>query len=280
LIKIAILYFFVGFGLFHIDLQNFSSFSPNGVFGILEGAGFIFLAYIGFGRIATLGEEVKNPQQTLSLSILLALTLSVIIYILTGFTATGLLDYRVLAQSGSPIADAAKVIGNNALVAAVSLGALIATVSVLLTNLIGLSRVSFAMARDGQLPKTAAKMSSRFGTPYISILIKGAITAFLPLVLDLKQAVAMTSFGILFTHVVVNFSAIRLRKKMSHSTTFRAPLYPLIPFLGILSCIILMFSLPEESWIVAAMIIVASAGFYYLRSKRRLKKATLALKNR
>ena len=271
LAKIAILCLFVGFGIFHINFQNFSSFSPNGIFGILEGAGFIFFAYLGFGRIAALGEEVKNPQRTLPLSILLALTISIVIYILTGFTTTGLQDYRVLAQSGSPLADAAKATGNYVLVAAVSLGALIATVSVLLTNLIGLSRVSFAMARDGQLPKTAAKISSRFGTPYISILVMGAITVFLPLILDLKQTVAMTSFGILSTHVVVNLSAIRLRKKMPHSTTFRAPFYPLIPLLGILSCIILMFSLPEESWIVAAVIVTASASFYFLKSKWRPK---------
>jgi APA family basic amino acid/polyamine antiporter len=277
LTKIAILCLFIGFGIFHINYQNFSTFSPNGTFGILEGAGFIFFAYIGFGRIATLGEEVKNPQRTLPLSILLALMISVIIYILTGFTATGLQDYRVLAQSGSPLADAAAATGNNILVVAVSLGALIATTSVLLTNLLGLSRVSFAMARDGQLPKTVAKISTRFRTPYVSILVMGVITALLPLIFDLKQTVAMTSFGILSTHVIVNLSATRLRKKMPQSTTFKAPFYPLIPILGILSCITLMLSLPEESWIVAAIIMASSASLYFLRSRRRLKRR-LALK--
>jgi APA family basic amino acid/polyamine antiporter len=242
------------------------------VFGILEGAGFIFFAYLGFGRIATLGEEVKNPQRTLPLSILLSLTVSAIVYVLTGLVATGLQDYRVLAQSGSPLADAAKATGNNALVAAVSLGALIATVSVLLTNLIGLSRVSFAMARDGQLPKTAAKVSSRFGTPYTSILIMGAVTASLAFFLDLKQTVAITSFGLLSTHVVVNLSAMILRKKTPRSNTFRVPFYPVIPLLGIISCVILMFSLPEESWIVAAAIVAFSAGFYFVRAKWRLRR--------
>jgi APA family basic amino acid/polyamine antiporter len=272
LIKIAILCLFVGFGVFSMNLQNFSSFNPKGVFGILEGAGFIFFAYLGFGRIATLGEEVKNPQRTLPLSILLSLMVSVVVYILTGFVATGLQDYKVIAQSGSPLADAAKATGNSALVAAVSLGALIATVSVLLTNLIGLSRVSFAMARDGQLPKTAAKISSRFGTPYASILVMGAVTASLAFVLDLRQTVAITSFGLLSTHVVVNLSAIVLRKKTPRSNTFRVPFYPIIPLLGILSCVILMFSLPEESWIAAAAIVAFSAGFYFMRSEWRLRR--------
>jgi APA family basic amino acid/polyamine antiporter len=128
------------------------------------------------------------------------------------------------------------------------------------------------MARDGQLPKTAAKTSSRFGTPYISILIMGAVTASLALVLDLKQTVAITSFGLLSTHVVVNLSAIRLRKKMPRSNTFRVPFYPVIPLLGVLSCIILMFSLPEESWIVAAVIVAFSASFYFMRLKWRLRR--------
>ncbi len=267
IIKIAILSLFIGFGIFQIHPQNFSQFSPNGLFGILQGAGFIFFAYLGFGRIAALGEEVKNPERNLPLAVLIALVVSVIIYVLTGLTATGLQDYHILAQSGSPIAEAAKVMGNFTIVAAVSFGALIATISVLLTNLIGSSRVAFAMARNGQLPKAIAKVSSRFGTPYISIFVMGALLTVLVFALDLKQTVAITSFAILSVHLTVNFSAIRLRKKMTSTEGFRVPLYPLIPSLGILSCIILMFSLPQESWIVAAIVVAISAILYLLRRR-------------
>jgi APA family basic amino acid/polyamine antiporter len=265
--KIAILCLFIGFGIFQINPQNFSQFSPNGSFGILQGAGFIFFAYLGFGRIATLGEEVKNPERNLPLSVLIALIVSVVVYILTGLTATGLENYRILAQSGSPLAEAAKAIGNFTLVAAVSLGALIATASVLLTNLLGLSRVAFAMARNGQLPKSIAKVSSKFGTPYVSILSMGALLTLLAFALDLKQTVAITSFAILSVHLAVNLSAIRLRKKMPNSTKFRVPFYPVIPSLGLLSCIILMFSLPQESWIVAAVVVAISAVLYLTRRK-------------
>lgn len=268
IVKIAILCLFIGVGIFQIHPQNFSQFSPNGSFGILQGAGFIFFAYLGFGRIAALGEEVKNPERNLPLSILIALVVSVLIYVLTGFTATGLQDYHILAQSGSPIAEAAKVMGNFTIVAAVSFGALIATVSVLLTNLIGSSRVAFAMARNGQLPKSIAKVSSRFGTPYISVLVMGALLTALVSALDLKQTVAITSFAILSVHLTVNFSAIRLRKKMPSSTRLRVPLYPLVPSLGLLSCIILMFSLPQESWIVAAAVVIASAVLYLLLTRK------------
>jgi APA family basic amino acid/polyamine antiporter len=267
LTKIAILCLFIAVGIFQINAHNYSQFAPNGFFGILQGAGFIFFAYLGFGRIATLGEEVKNPTRTLPLSILIALATSVIIYILTGFTATGLQDYRILAQSGSPIADAARVTGSFAIVAVISFGALIATASVLLTNLIGLSRVSFAMARNGQLPKSIAKIHSKFGTPYISILIMGALMAALALVFDLRQTAAITSFSILSTHVVLNYSAIRLRKKIPNLRTFKAPLYPVIPSLGLVSCVVLMFSLPEESWIVAAVVVIATSVYYLLGKK-------------
>ena len=153
------------------------------------------------------------------------------------------------------------------LVAAVSFGALIAIVGVLLTNLIGLSRVAFAMARNGQLPKSIAKVSSRFGTPYIAVLAMSALLIVLAVVLDLKQTVAITSFALLSTHLIVNFSALRLRKKMPGSARFRVPFYPLIPFLGLVSCIILMFSLPIESWIVAAVVVAISAVLYLLRKK-------------
>ncbi len=267
ILKIAILVLFIGFGIFQIHPQNFSQFSPNGWFGILQGAGFIFFAYLGFGRIATLGEEVKNPERNLPLSILIALTVSIALYLLTGFTATGLRDYHILAQSGSPLAEAARATGNFTLVAAVSLGALIATVSVLLTNLIGLSRVAFAMARNSQLPKSISRVSSRFGTPYVSVLAMGALIAILAFALDLKQTVAITSFALLSTHLIVNLCAIRLRKKMPSSKGFRVPFYPIIPSLGLLSCIVLMFSLPQESWIVAAIVVTFSIILYMARRK-------------
>jgi len=267
LTKIVILCLFIGIGIFHIDSRNYMQFAPNGFFGILQGAAFIFFAYLGFGRIATLGGEVKNPTRTLPLSILFALAICVILYILTGIVATGLQDYRILAESGSPIADAAKVMGNFTIVAIISFGALIATASVLLTNLIGLSRVSFAMARNGQLPKSIAKVHSRFGTPYISILAMGALMAALAFFLDLKQTAAITSFSILSTHVALNYSAIRLRKKIPNLKTFKAPLYPVIPLLGMVSCIILMFSLPKESWVVAATVVIVCSIYYILKNR-------------
>lgn len=210
---------------------------------------------------------MENPKRTLPLAILVALAASVILYVVTGLVATGLQDYRILAGSGSPIADAAKATGSFAVVATVSFGALVATVSVLLTNLLGLSRVSFAMARNGQLPKSLAKIHSKFGTPYISILITGALMAVLTFFFDLKQTAAITSFSMLSTHIILHSSAIRLRKKIPSLKTFKVPLHPLIPSLGVVSCVILMFSLPVESWIASAVAMIAISALYLLRKR-------------
>jgi APA family basic amino acid/polyamine antiporter len=269
LIKIAILSIFVIVGVFQIHPQNYSPFMPYGPFGILQGAGFIFFAYLGFGRIAALGEEVKDPKRTLPLSILFALAASAILYVVTGLVATGLAGYKSLGNSGSPIALAASATGNFLLIKTVSLGAVVALVSVLLTNLLGLSRVSFAIARNRQFPKSLSKIHSKFGTPYVSILITGGLMATLASFLSLPQSAAITSFSMLCTHIILHTSAIRLRKKVPNLTTFKAPFFPLIPCLGLVSCVILMFSLPELAWFVAAGIIIVSSLYYVLQRKQQ-----------
>jgi APA family basic amino acid/polyamine antiporter len=124
------------------------------------------------------------------------------------------------------------------------------------------------MARNKQLPKSIAKVSSRFGTPYISILTMGALLTVLTFVLDLKQAAAITSFSLLCVHLAVNVSAINLRRRKADAAKFRVPLYPLIPSLGLVSCLILMFSLPQESWAVAAAVVIASAALYLLLTRK------------
>ncbi|MCJ7634962.1 amino acid permease, partial [Candidatus Bathyarchaeota archaeon] len=267
LVKMAILCLFIGFSFSHVQLQHYSEFVPNGFSGILQGAGFIFFAYLGFGRIATLSEEVKNPERTLPRAILMALTVSIVIYLLTAFTAIGLEDYRMLAQSGSPIVDAAETTGNLGLVSAVSFGALVATVSVLLTTLIGLSRVSFAMSRNGQLPMSVSRISSRFGTPYVSIALMGALMVAIIGFLDLRQTVAITSFSILLTHVILNFCAFRLRRVRPNSKSFKSPFYPILPLAGMGSCLILLFSLPLESWITATVVVAISSGLYLFQQE-------------
>jgi APA family basic amino acid/polyamine antiporter len=125
------------------------------------------------------------------------------------------------------------------------------------------------MARNGQIPKIIAKIHPRFGTPYVSILIMGMFMAILALVFDLRQTSAITSFSILSTHVVLNYCAIRVRKRMPDVKSFKAPLYPLIPLLGVVSCCILLLSLPFEAWLVSSAVVAVL--IFWLVVKRNVQ---------
>ena len=146
-LKIAALCIFIAVGIFHVKASNFSPAFPNGFPGVIGGAALIFFAYLGFGRIATVAEEVKDAEKTIPLSILLSLGLSTLLYLLVSSIAVGIVGYGKLSASGSPLADAMSATGNDLATWAVSIGGILATASVLLTTILGVSRVSFSMAR-------------------------------------------------------------------------------------------------------------------------------------
>lgn len=264
LIKISILCFFIAMGISYLNFQNLTPFMPNGWNGVLQGAAFIFFAYIGFARITTIAEEVKDPRRTIPLAIVLSLGISSILYLSTSFIAVALLNYKHLATSGSPLGDAIKVTGNPLAVILVSIGALAATTSVLLTTVIGVSRVSFAMSRNGELPSFMSNLHPRLGTPYLSILLIGVVMTSLAAFADFKNVIAISNFGSLCYYTIANLSAFLLRKKYpSSKRPFESPFYPLTPLVGIVTCGALLLFLTTESWI-AGIIGVMIGGVYYL----------------
>jgi APA family basic amino acid/polyamine antiporter len=259
--KLFILVCFVVFGISAVNQGNItSSFLPHGSIGILQGAAFMFFAFAGFARITVIGEEVKDPKKTIPRAILLALGVSTIIYLLVSYTAIGLVGYEALANSGSPLADAAHQEGS-IIVLLVSLGALAATFSVLLTTLLGTSRVSFAMARNKDLPKFFNKLHPKRSVPYVAILIFGVIMTLFAAFTDLTSAVAIANFASLFYYAVANYAALKIDK----------PRYPkIIPIIGLLTCILLLFFLTPTAWIIGSLSIVIGL-VYYLAIKKRIK---------
>jgi APA family basic amino acid/polyamine antiporter len=166
-LKLSALALFVIIGFSHLDFSLYEPFSPNGIRGVLSSAALIFFAYTGFGRPATAAEEIKDPKHTIPRSIVLSLVLASIVYILVGIVSTGLIPYQNISDSGSPITDAIEYgIKIYWLKIFVSFAAIVATVSVLLTSIIGVSRVSFAMARDDLLPRFFSKMHKKL-SPHI-----------------------------------------------------------------------------------------------------------------
>jgi APA family basic amino acid/polyamine antiporter len=259
--KLFILVCFVVFGISAVNQGNItSSFLPHGSIGILQGAAFMFFAFAGFARITVIGEEVKDPKKTIPRAILLALGVSTIIYLLVSYTAIGLVGYEALANSGSPLADAAHQEGS-IIVLLVSLGALAATFSVLLTTLLGTSRISFAMARNKDLPKFFNKLHPKRSVPYVAILIFGVIMTLFAAFTDLTSAVAIANFASLFYYAVANYAALKIDK----------PRYSkIIPIIGLLTCILLLFFLTPTAWIIGSLSIVIGL-VYYLAIKKRIK---------
>jgi APA family basic amino acid/polyamine antiporter len=196
---------------------------------------------------------VKNPRKIIPLAIILALGISTVIYMLVSFTAIGLVGYEGLAVSGSPLADAARSESNNAAFL-ISIGALAATLSVLLTTLLGLSRVSFAMARNRDLPQFFMKLHPKYSVPYNTILVFGLMMTIFAVFTDLTRAIAISNFASLLYYAIANYAALRLEK----------PVFPrVVPVLGLTSCVLLLFFLVRDAWIIGSIALLAGIMYYY-----------------
>ncbi|MEK6954275.1 MAG: amino acid permease [Candidatus Micrarchaeota archaeon] len=240
--KIAILLFFILFGIGRISYDNFEEPLGKGLGGIISGAAIIFFAFAGFGRSATIAEEVINPKTTIPRAILLALTVCTAIYLLTGFVSIGMLGADKLSLSKAPIAEAISLAGSRYAVILVAIGALAATASVLLTEILGISRIAYSMARNSQLPAFLSKIHSKYGTPYVAILSSAILMALLALFVDFRQIIEMSSLGLLGYYAVTNLSAFMMKRKnglMEHLSRFRA-------LIGLLSCVALMLYLAKN----------------------------------
>ena len=270
ILKVSALALFVIIGFAHLNFNFYYPFAPKGLKGILNGAALIFFAFIGFGRPTTTAEEIKNPRRTVPLSVGLALGISFLTYLLVGFTLVGLEPYQQLANSGSPLADAIDYgIKIYWLKVFISFAAIAATLSVLLTTLIGVSRVTFAMARDGYLPKYLSKVHWKYGTPYRAVLITGLFMSFLPLVVNISQSANITNFCSLLVYALVNLSAIFMWKK---SKKKHEKLFLFISLLGLISCVILMFFLSWLSWLVGIIWLLIGLFYYRTYVKTFLKR--------
>ena len=262
--KLLILTFFVIFGLGHINTANFTPFAPFEI-GVFYGAFYIFFAYGGFARVAVIAEEVKDAKRNVPRAILLSLAISTIFYILVGVVAVGLLGKTELEKSKSPLTEAIGITGSEAARYVVSAGGLLATASVLLTSILGVSRMAYAMARRKDLPKPLSKLHERYNTPYYSVWIVGVLMTLLVLLIDLTSVVAISTFALLFYYALANVSAFRLKVQKRTYPRF-------IPILGAATCLallILILFVSPQAWIIGVTGLVAGAIYYAARGKLR-----------
>ena len=176
---------------------------------MLQAAGLLFFAFAGYARIATMGEEVRDPARIIPRTIIIALATALLIYALVATAALAALGPEALAGSREPLADVVAAAGWEAAVPLVRVGAALASLGALLAMIAGIGRTSLAMARDSELPGVLARIHPRFRTPYIAELGLGLLVAAIVLIADLRGAIAFSSFGVLLYYVVANLSALR-----------------------------------------------------------------------
>ena len=288
-IKLVIVVMVIGIGVFLINPANWHPFAPYGYTGVsffgrtlfgqtaqggqplgmFAGAAIIFFAYIGFDSVSVHSEEAKNPAKDVPIGIIASLIICTILYILVSAVLTGMVPYKEI-NIDAPVVDAFKRAGLVWMQYLVAAGAMTGITSVLLVMMLSQPRVMLALARDGLVPKGFfGDIHPKFRTPWKSTILTGLFVAGMAGFIPLSILAEMTSIGTLFAFVIVCGAVMVMRKTNPDANRpFRAPLVPLVPILGILTCLLLMFSLPEENWYRLIIWLAIGLVIYFLYGRR------------
>jgi APA family basic amino acid/polyamine antiporter len=255
-VKLLVLGFFVLASVRYVKPAHWSPFAPNGFSGIAAGAAIVFFAYIGFDAVSTVAEECKNPRRDMPIGIIGSLVLCTLIYAVVAAVFTGMIPYDALRQTlateqAEPLTLAMKFVSMpNWMVGVVAFGSVVAHTAVLLVFQLGQPRIFFAMARDGLLPRVFAKVHPKFRTPHVTTIVTGGFVGVTAMFTSLDEMVNLTNIGTLFAFILICLGIIVLRfKDPTRERPFRVPFGPvLLPVLGIVSCLGLIYYLPPSSW--------------------------------
>lgn len=226
--------------------------------GVLQSAGLLFFAFAGYARIATLGEEVRDPARTIPRAILVALAVTLAVYAAVAVAVLAVLGPRRVAATATPLVDAVRVAGAGWLVPIVAVGAVLAALGSLLSLLLGVSRTALAMARDRHLPHQLDAVHPRFAVPHRAEIAVGVVAAALAAAVDLRGAIGFSSFAVLAYYAIANASAFTLRPG-------EGALPKVIPVLGALGCVVVAFALPATSVIAGTAFLAVGALVFWVR---------------
>ncbi|MGW6026180.1 APC family permease [Streptomyces sp. NPDC055099] len=242
------------------DVSRLELGGDAGAGGVLEAAGLLFFAFAGYARIATLGEEVRDPRRTIPRAIPLALGITLAVYVAVAVAVLVVLGPGGLAGTTAPLTDAVRAAGVPELAPVVRAGAAVAALGSLLALILGISRTTLAMARDHHLPHALAAVHPRFHVPHRAELAVGAVVVALVAFADLRGAIGFSSFGVLAYYAVANAAAWTLTP--SEGRPPRA-----VPAVGLAGCLLLALSLPLSSVISGAIVLATGAVAYFVRRR-------------
>jgi APA family basic amino acid/polyamine antiporter len=248
---LSLLYFIIS-GLPQVKVASFTPFFTGGIGGILQATALIFFAFTGYARIATLGEDVREPSKTIPKAIVLTLATTSILYLLIMIIAIGVLGTDLLGTSPAPLFATAEKIASPGLRTIIGLAAVTAMLGVLLSQILGISRMLFAMGRRRDLPAFFEKTNSRSAVPVISVLFTGAVILTLVVMGNLPQIAATASFTILLYYSVANLAAWRLPKEQRRFP--RA-----VQVIGLIFCISMALALDWQ--VILTGLVVLLIGF-------------------
>lgn len=248
----------------HVNLANWEHFLPFGWHGVMQGAALVFFAYIGFDALSTAAEETVNPQRNLPLSIIASVMICAAIYVIVAGLLTTVVPYTTLDVK-SPVTNAILTLGYPLVAGMIAVGAIAGLTTGMLVMYYGLSRLTLAMARDGLLPTLFAKVSTRTQTPKTIIIISGIIMVAVAGFVPLDEAAELVNIGTLAAFTIVCAGVIALRiLRPDLARPFKLPWNPLIPGLGIICCLYLMYHLPALTWWRFLVWIVIGLVIYFL----------------
>lgn len=269
-LKLAILALFCAIAFTAYDQGNLADFAPAGMAGITSGASVAFFSYIGFDAITTAGEEVKNPRRNIPLAIMICIGVVTVLYCLVAVAAIGALSADDVANKPaalSLIVD--RVTGSSIGGGIIAFGAVVAIASVVLAVMYGQTRILMSMSRDGLIPRVFERISPKTSTPVAGTWIVAAVFAVPAAVVPLDVVMNLTTIGTLAVMAVVNVAVIVLRRtRPDLRRSFRMPLFPLTPLLGIGFCVYLIYGTGLATWVQFAVFLVAGAVVYALYGRR------------
>src|SRR5712671_4329138 len=279
-IKVGVVLFVIGLGIHYINFSNWghdwSSFAPMGVGGIGAGAAYIFFAYIGFDAVSTTAQECKNPQRDLPIGIMASLLICTLLYILVAGVLTGMVRWQDV-NIEAPIAEAFLDRGLSLASHVITLGALAGLTSVMLVMLLGQTRVLYAMANDGLLPKKFfAAVHKKYRTPWKNTILVGLVAAIVGSLTPIDDIGKMVNIGTLLAFVIVCIAVLVLRRtNPSQPRPFHTPWVPLVPILGIVANGLMMYSLGWQNWarLIIWLVIGLVIYFTYSRYHSRVRNA-------